>query len=192
MSDDVKQPRAENGQFVSLTSLFERERVEHMQDHDRERAVARETAQRLEREVEETARRLERAVEETAIRLEKQVHVALQAVGGTALVHSEAHAKEHVAHERIHLVEKQQVDRADTQREQVATALAEQLKEFKTTSNEWRSALSDQRSQFVSRELFDVLAEKHNAIEKRVAYYAGGAAMLGALAATLVRLLTGE
>ena len=76
---------------------------------------AKETAQRLEREVESTALRLEKQVEVTAVRLEKQVQetalrlekgvvTALEAVAATAVIHSDAHDKEHHSHERIHQV----------------------------------------------------------------------------------------
>lgn len=87
----------------------------HDKDHERERIVARETAQRLEREVEQTAQRLERAVEETALRIEKAVQTALVAVAYTDTIHADAHQKEHLAHERIHNVEKMQVDKAASQ-----------------------------------------------------------------------------
>lgn len=176
----IEQPRDENGQFVSLTTLFERERTEHERDHENERLVARETAQRLEREVEQTAVRLERAVEETAARLEKGVDTALRAVAATASVHAEAHSREHVAHERIHSVEKAQVDKADVQRDRDAQQLANQLREFKAASNEWRGALIDQRASLVTRDLFDIQDKRIQQIERRMAYYAGAAAAGGA------------
>lgn len=123
------------------------DRRSHQRDHEDERLIARETAQRLEREVEETARRVERVVEETAKRLEKGVEIALQAVATTALVHAEAHAKEHFAHERIHGVEKAQVDKAEV-------VLNKRLEAM----NEFRSALSDAQKTYMTRESFD---EKH-------------------------------
>lgn len=92
MTNTMNQPRDENGQFVSLGTLFERQRQEHMEDHEKELAVAKETAQRLEREVEQTALRLERVVEEQAIRIERGVQTALLAVAETARIHSEAHS----------------------------------------------------------------------------------------------------
>ncbi len=138
------QPRDENGQFVSIGTLFERERVEHARDHENERAVARETAQRLEREVEQTAQRLERSVEETAIRIEKAVEVALRAVAATAVIHADAHAKEHQAHERIHMVEKGQVDKADV-------SMNKRLEGM----NDFRRTLQDQAASMVTRDLFD-------------------------------------
>ena len=73
MGDDMHQPRDENGQFVSITKLFERERVEHQEAHNRELVVAKETAQRMEREVEETAKRLEVTVK-TALEGHERVH----------------------------------------------------------------------------------------------------------------------
>jgi len=151
----IPQPRDEHGQFISIGTLFERERQEHSVDHDRERQVARETAQRLEREVEETAKRLERAVEETAIRLEKAVSTALVAVADTARIHSEAHQREHLAHERIHKVEKEQVDKEESKKRDEQIRLAADLREYKVSANEWRSTVSDVTGKFVGREAFE-------------------------------------
>ena len=106
----------------------------------------------------------------------------------TATVHADAHGKEHTAHERIHQVEKQQVDKADIQRDRAAEALAAQLKEYKAAANEWRATVSDQSGRFVTRELFDTAIEKLNNVEKRMAYYAGLAAMAGAAVAIILRL----
>ncbi len=165
----MHQPRDENGQFVSLGTLFQRERVEHERDHENERLVARETAQRLEREV-----------EVVAIRIEKAVDVALQAVAATAAVHADAHAKEHGAHERIHAVEKGQVDKAlvdaaDTARlhavahrdqhdahERVHAVEKSQVDKADGLMNkrlegmnDFRRTLQDQSAMMVTRELFD-------------------------------------
>lgn len=160
MTDSMHQPRDENGQFISIGTLFERERQEHGRDHERERLVMQATAERLEREVEETARRLERLVDETAMRLEKGVSTALDAVGKTAIVHSDAHNREHQAHERIHSVEKLQVDKAEE-------AMNKRLEGM----NEFRDALSDQANRAVTREYYDTrhedLKEKVIALEKR-------------------------
>lgn len=188
VTDMVKQPRGENGQYVSVGTLFERERNEHSKDHEMERVVAKETAQRLEREVEQTAQRLERVVEVTALRIEEAVATALRAAAATAQVHADAHQKEHVAHERIHTVEATQVAKADVLRDRDALSLAEQLREFKSASNEWRSTVADQNSRFVTRELYDTAVEKLNNIEKRMAYYAGAAAVAGAAVAVILRL----
>jgi len=174
----MHQPRDENGQFVSIGTLFERERQEHMRDHEAERIIARETAQRLEREVEQTALRLERLVEETALRLEKAVQTALVAVGETARVHSEAHNREHFAHERIHSVEKEQVNEA-------RAVINNRLSQM----NEFRGALEDQSGKMVSRELFDALSDKVSEVQRRMAFYAGGAAVTGAVIALVVRLI---
>lgn len=153
----MKQPRDADGQYVALGTLFERERIEHSKDHEQERQVAKETAQRLEREVEQTALRLERVVEETALRIEKAVHTALAAVDQTARVHSDAHSREHVAHERIHGVEKAQVDKAAVD---VDTRLQ--------AMNEFRGALQDQSKNMVSRELFDAgMKEQKREIDLR-------------------------
>ena len=98
----------ENGRFVSLRDYIEdilkEDREQHSANHEREHAVAKETAQRL-----------ERGVEASALRIEDAVKTALKAVSETARIHSEAHDKEHGAHERIHNVEKTQVDKAATQ-----------------------------------------------------------------------------
>ncbi len=118
--------------FIPLDVLFERERADHRADHDRERTVARETAQRLEREVEETAKRIE-----------AQVQTALAAVGDTSRIHADAHEREHVSHERIHAVEKEQLDKAEAARQREAGILAAQLQEFKANSNKWREVLGD-------------------------------------------------
>lgn len=168
----------ENGQYISIAKLFERERQEHAKDHDRERIVAAETARRLEREVEETARRLERLVDETAGRLEQGVSKALDAVAATALIHTEAHNREHVAHERIHNVEKIQVDKAEV-------SMSKRLDGM----NEFRQALSDQANRAVTREYYDIrheeLREKVAVMEKRMAYYAGAAAVIGVVGGVL-------
>lgn len=145
----------ENGQFVSISTLFERERTEHIKDHETERTVARETAQRLEREVEQTAQRLERIVEETAFRLETGVQTALAAVAETARVHAEAHQREHISHERIHAVEKIQVDKAEV-------SMNKRLEGM----NEFRQALTDQANRAVPREYYD---SRHEDLRQRVA-----------------------
>lgn len=178
MPAKMNQPRNEHGQWVSIATLFQRERVEHQADHDRERVVDKETAQRLALEVEDTAQRLERLVAETAARLEKAVAVALEAVAATAVVHSEAHTREHASHERIHAVEK-------VQEEKLEKSLEFRLQGM----NEFRAALSDQTSKFISRELFDTQAEKINTLETRIAYYAGVSAVAGASVALFLRIL---
>lgn len=214
MADSMHQPRDENGQYVSLGTLFERERVEHSRDHERERQVVKDTAQRLEREVEQTAQRLERVVEETAVRIEKAVETALQAVAATARVHADAHSKEHVAHEKIHMVEKQQVDKALDEGEKTARLhqvqhqdqhvaheavhLAEKFEVERAEAsmekrlegmNEFRSTLRDQNATFVSRELFDREHERLITVEKRLAFYSGMAAVAGFALSFIVRLL---
>lgn len=141
----------ENGQFISIGTLFERERVEHGKDHERELIVAKETAQRLEREVEQTALRLERVVEETALRIEKAVQTALAAVAETARVHSDAHQKEHLAHERIHTVEKDQVEKAEKQQATRDVVQAKSLEEYKKANNEWSSTVRELTSNFPQR-----------------------------------------
>lgn len=140
---------AEPREDIPLHVLFERNRVDHQADHDRERAVARETAQRLEREVEETAARLEAGVQ-----------TALTAVAQTARIHAEAHAREHAAHERIHSVEQDQLDKTEVVRHREGAVLAEQLREFKTTSNEWRGALADRDRLLWSRKEGELLAKQ--------------------------------
>jgi hypothetical protein len=75
MADLVHQPRDENGQFVSIGTLFEQFRNEHQEDHNRELIVAKETAQRMEREVEETAKRME-----TTVRAALSAHEAVHTV----------------------------------------------------------------------------------------------------------------
>jgi hypothetical protein len=94
---------------------LQREWDEHDRDHERERQVARETAHRLERELKDTAKRLEDAVK-------------------TALA----------GHERIHQVEKIQVDKAE-----------EAMNERLARMNEFRAALQDAASRMVTRETFD-------------------------------------
>jgi hypothetical protein len=152
--DSMHQPRDENGQWVSLTTLFERERADHRTDHEHERTVARDTAVRLERAVEDAVQRLEKSV-----------------------------AASFATHERIHTVEKLQVDKAES-------AMNKRLEGM----NEFRSALQDQASKAVTRELFDAkfdaLAEAINKIEKRMAYYSGAAAAGGFLLALVFRLAT--
>lgn len=140
---------------LTPVEMFERERVEHHVDHDRERVVASETARRLEREVEETARRLERLVDETASRLEQGVSKALEAVTATAQVHAEAHNREHLAHERIHAVEKDQVAKAES-------SMNKRLEGM----NEFRQALNDQAKSAVPREYYDT---RHEDLRQRVA-----------------------
>lgn len=160
-----------DGRFVSPREI-ERGWDEHDRDHERERLVARETAQRLEREVEQTANRLERAVEETAMRIEKAVETALKAVADTARVHSEAHAKEHLAHERIHTVEKDQVEKAEQQQGKRDVVIAESLKEYKNANNEWGRTVRTLTSEFPQRlemkALFDGVAKDYKAMEKEI------------------------
>lgn len=190
MGDGMHQPRDENGQWVNIGTLFERERQEHMKDHDRERIVAKETADRL----------------------AGQVVAALVDVEKTARLHAVAHSENHEAHERIHVVEKEQHVKADADRRREADLLKDQLKEFKDSSNEWRGALRDQRADLVSRqqfeaqnernaELFEAQNERLNnqfaaqnerliTLEKRIAYYSGFAAAAGAAIALIIRLLT--
>lgn len=205
----IPQPRDDSGQFVSIATLFERERVAHERDHEQDRLNVRETAQRLEREVEETAQRLERAIEKETLRSAADIRVALLAVAETAKVHADAHNREHQSHERIHAVEKDQWDKEDLAYQREADALAASLAEYKESSNEWRGALRDQASNYVAREAFDrnvsritdlekstvgrdVFDREHErlvTIEKKLAYYAGAAAVSGAAIALLIRLL---
>lgn len=124
-----------------MTETNDREWAEHQQDHSREHRVA-----------EDTARRLEREVEQTAIRLQAGVQTALVAVAETAKVHSEAHNREHLAHERIHAVEKTQVDKA----ERAMNARLEAM-------NEFRSALNDQASRMITREIFETYQKEREA-----------------------------
>ncbi len=189
MTGDMQhQPRDENGQFVSIGTLFEREKAAHERDHEQERIVARETAQRLEREVEQTAGRLERVVDETAVRIEKAVEVALRAVSATAVVHADAHAKEHQAHERIHGVEKTQVDKAlaneaetthqhnivhkeqHDSHERVHAVEKGQVEKAEGSMNlrlgsmnDFRRTLQDQSAAMVTRELFDAAMKEQAA-----------------------------
>jgi hypothetical protein len=129
----MHQPRDENGQFISIGTLFERERKDHQEEHKAEHTVAA-----------ETARRLEAKVNEAAIRLERDVQTALVAVADTARIHAEAHAREHASHERIHAVEADQVKEA-----------REVVNERLDRMNEFRGALEDQANKAVTRELFD-------------------------------------
>lgn len=170
MGDDMHQPRDGNGQFVSIATLFERERREHRKDHERESAVVREVAQRLEREV-----------EQTATRLEKGVQVALNAVAETARIHSEAHVREHQAHERTHSVEKNQLDKAEL-------VMSKRLDGM----NEFRDALSDQAGRAVTRELFDATIKPLVEFRSRALGAAVVMAMLsGAVGAAIVKMLGG-
>jgi hypothetical protein len=98
-----------------VTEQAQREWDEHDRDHERERQTAKETAQRLERELKDTAQRLENTVK-----------TALQ------------------SHERIHQVEKVQVDKAEA-------AMNERLERM----NEFRAALQDAAARMVTRETFD-------------------------------------
>ena len=138
--------------------------TDHDRVHERERLVARETAERLEREVEKTAVRLERVVEQTASRTESAVKTALDAVAATAAVHSQAHTKEHLAHERIHAVENEQVAKAEQARRSEAEALARNLTAYKAESNEWRGSLRDQENKYLTKTeaaiQFETLGEK--------------------------------
>lgn len=129
----------------------ERERVEHMKDHETERNVAKETAQRLEREVEQTAMRLERTVEETAVRLEKGVETALKAVEETAHIHSEAHAREHLSHEKIHTVENEQVLKAAQQQKEKEDKSERSLDDYKKSTNEWSKTVGNLTGNFMQR-----------------------------------------
>lgn len=191
---------------------IEVDRQVRVAERDEDLTRAKDTAQRLEREVESTALRLEKQVETTAIRLEKAVQVALEAVSATAVIHADAHDKEHNSHERIHEVEKLQLDKA-------SEALDKRLESM----NEFRSTLKDQSNSFLPRETYDTtlgtwtkwreevnlvitklegsiigrtifdtttdnLHEKINVMEKRMAYYAGFAAAVGAGISIIIRL----
>jgi hypothetical protein len=98
-----------------VSDAAQREWDDHDRDHERERQVTRDTAQRLERELKDTAKRLEDAVK-------------------TALA----------GHERIHQVEKIQVDKAE-----------EAMNERLARMNEFRAALQDAASRMVTRDAFD-------------------------------------
>ena len=82
------------------------------------------------------------------------------------------------AHTRLHAEEKVQIANA-------RHVIDERLNRM----NEFRGALEDQASKMVSRELFDSLAEKVNEIQRRMAFYAGAAAIAGFALSTLLRLL---
>lgn len=120
-------------------------------EHERERAVAKETAQRLEREVEQTAQRIEKTVEEQAHRIQRGVEVALSAVAATAAVHADAHSKEHLAHERIHTVEKAQVDKAEKAQQARDEVAKDSLIEYKKTNNEWGKTFRELTNNYPQR-----------------------------------------
>lgn len=168
-----------SGAMVPAIDIVERDRLEHVRDHDREREVANDTAKRLEREVEqtavrlgkeveqtavrlgaqvkETADRLERTAEVTALRIEKAVETALEAVNQTASVHAEAHQREHVSHERIHTVEKGILDKAEVTERENARVLRQSLEEYKHTANEWRAQLREQENKFLRKDEADTI-----------------------------------
>jgi hypothetical protein len=150
---------------AELVRQLDQRRAEHGDEHERERIVAKETAQRLEREVEQTALRLERVVEETAIRIENAVETALKAVAETARVHSDAHNKEHLAHERIHNVEKEQVDKAELAQKERDKIQADSLAEYKQANNEWGRTVRELTSNFPQRLEVDA---KFDALNKDV------------------------
>ena len=60
--------------------------------------------------------------------------------------------------------------------------------------NEFRGALKDAQAHSVTRETFDTttdtLADKLNLMEKRMAYYSGFAAAVGAAISLIIRLST--
>lgn len=146
-------PISNNGRdWGEHTREHEHDQAEHDRDHEREREIAKDTAQRLEREVEQTAQRLERSVEETAVRIEKAVATALTAVSNTAQVHADAHQKEHVAHERIHAVEGEQVKEARSTAREQALVLSQSLDRYKAEANEWRGSLRDQETKYLRKE----------------------------------------
>jgi hypothetical protein len=160
-----------DGRFVSPHEI-ERSWDDHDRDHERERTTAKETAQRLEREVAQTASRLERADEETAARIEKAVQVALRAVADTAAVHRDSHKDQHIAHERIHTVEKEQVEKAEEQQAKRDVVIAESLKEYKSANNEWGRTVRTLTAEFPQRlemnALFDSVAKDYKAMEKEI------------------------
>jgi hypothetical protein len=82
------------------------------------------------------------------------------------------------AHELVHRIEKEQLIEA---RQVVNNRLAQM--------NEFRGALEDQASKMVTRELFDTLVEKYNGMEKKMAFYAGAAAVAGFVLSFVIRLL---
>ena len=150
MTDSMHQPRDENGQFVSLGTLFERFRTEHEHEHQAQ-----------------------------VLRTEQAIEKALGAVAETARIHAVAHMEQHISHERIHAVEDQQVSKAEQ-------TLDKRLEGM----NGFRQALVEQAANMVTRELFDTQVEKFNVLEKRIAYYSGAAAVVGASVALIIRLLT--
>jgi hypothetical protein len=164
----MHQPRDENGQFVSVATLFERERLDHQKDHVAEHVVAAETARKLEEKVNEAARRLERDVQS-----------ALLNVADTARIHAEAHAREHTSHERIHAVEAEQVREA-------RASINERLERM----NEFRAALSDQSAKMVTREVFDATVSPLKDFRAKAlglgVLIAGASALIGAAAAVFI------
>jgi hypothetical protein len=72
----------------------------------------------------------------------------------------------------------------------IVTALAAQNKRL-DGMNEFRQALNDQAGRAVTRELFDAqmdrLEDRVASIEKRMAYYAGAGAVVGAIIAIVIR-----
>jgi hypothetical protein len=156
----MHQLRDENGQWISIGTLFERERKDHQEDHKSEHTVAAETARKLEQKVDEAARRLER-----------DIQTALTAVAETARIHADAHAREHSNHERIHAVESDQVKEA-----------RDVVNERLDRMNEFRGALEDQANKAVNRELFDATILPLQEFRNK----AGGYAVLIAVASTIV------
>lgn len=141
------------------------EAPEHERTHNRERQVAKETAERLEREVQQNAQRIEKKVEEEAARVQKGVETALKAVSDTATVHAQAHTKEHVAHENIHKVEKAQVDKAERAQEARDQVARESLEEYKKTNNEWGKTFRQLTTNYPQRLEMDA---KFGALEKDI------------------------
>lgn len=77
---------------------------------------------------------------------QKALDTALKAVADTAAIHTEAHNKEHIAHERIHTVEEKQVEEA---RQTVSQRL--------NRLNDLRAEVTADRNLLVSREVLDAM-----------------------------------
>lgn len=131
-------PDTEPGGF-SLREILERYIDGHAKQHDREREE----------------------VELRAVDIRKSVDTALDGVQHLADVHNEAHSREHLAHERIHTVEKEH-------RERESVVLDRRVEGI----NEFRGQLKDQQATFVTREVHDAaikgMSDQIASLERRL------------------------
>lgn len=149
---------------------------EHRETHERFHAKAHEANEKLFFQaleaIEQRITVLENVYQGNRTEDQHKVEVALEAVGKASQIHATAHEQQHTAHEQIHLVEKENLEKA-------AFAMDKRLEGL----NDLRNVIRDRDSRFVEKELD---AAQNGAMQKQIELNRNELAELRLLIATKV------